>query len=99
MLTSLSSLVDNLSEKRHSDKRNDCKSELDHMSYEDNQLIFQCFEYKRNYMKDLNKELIKRFENTYEFCNENINRSILLLRKGVYSYKYMDSWERFNERS
>ena len=25
--------------------------------------------------------------------------SILLLRKGVYPYDYMDSWERFNETS
>ena len=23
----------------------------------------------------------------------------MLLRKGVYPYKYMDSWERFNETS
>ena len=47
MSTSLSSLVDNLSEKCHSDKCKDCKSELDCMSFEDNQLIFQCFECKR----------------------------------------------------
>ena len=40
MSTSLSSLVDNLSEKCHSDKCKDCKSELDCMSFEDNQLIF-----------------------------------------------------------
>ena len=24
---------------------------------------------------------------------------VLLLRKGVYPYEYMDSWERFNETS
>ena len=41
MSTSLSSLVDNLSEKLHSDKCKDCKSELDYMSVKDNQLIFQ----------------------------------------------------------
>ena len=69
MSTSLSSLVDNLFEKLHSDKCRDCKSELDYMSFEDNQLIFQCFECKRNYMKDFNKESIKRFVNTSEFCN------------------------------
>ena len=54
---------------------------------------------KKNYKKKINKELIKRFANTYEFCNENINKSILLLRKGVYLYEYMDSWERFDEAS
>ena len=99
MSTSLSSLVDNLSEKLHSGKCRDYKSELDYMLFEYNQLIFQCFDCKRNYMNDFNKELIKRFENTYEFCNGDINKFILLLGKGVYSYEYMDSWERFNETS
>ena len=62
-------------------------------------LIFTCFECKKNYEKDLNKELIKRFANIYEFCNGDINKFILLLRKGVYPYEYMDSWEGFDETS
>ena len=41
--------------------------------------------------------LIKKFPNTYKFCNNDINKFILLLRKGVYPYEYMDSWGRFNE--
>ena len=69
------------------------------MTTKDEQLIFRCFECKNNYKKDFNKELIKRFANIYEFCNGDINRFILLLRKGVYPYEYMDSWERFNETS
>ena len=35
----------------------------------------------------------------YEFCNKDINKFILLLRKGVHHYEYMDSWERFDETS
>ena len=31
--------------------------------------------------------------------NGNINKFILLLRKGVYPYEYRDSWEKFNETS
>ena len=29
--------------------------------------------------------------------NNDINKFILLLRKGVYPYEYMDDWEKFNE--
>ena len=96
---SLSNLVDNLSEGLHSDKCTDCKSCLDYMIIKDDQLIFRCFECKKNYKKDFNKELIKRFANIFEFCNEEVTKFILLLRKGVYPYEYMDSWERFDETS
>ena len=68
------------------------------MSIKKNKLIFQCLECKKNYKKDY-KELIKRFANTYEFCNGDTNNFILLLRKGVYRYEYMDNWKRFNETS
>ena len=35
----------------------------------------------------------------YEFWNEDINKFILLLRKDVCPYGYMDSWERSDETS
>ena len=35
----------------------------------------------------------------YSFCNNDLNKFILLLRKSVYAYEYMDNWERFNETS
>ena len=41
MPTSLSSLVDNLSNKLYSDKCKDCKSELDYMSFKDEKSSFQ----------------------------------------------------------
>ena len=86
MSTSLSGLVDNLSGKHHSDNCKDWKSEINYMSTKNNQLIFQCLECKRNYKKGY-KELIKRFANTYELCNGDINKFILLLRKGGYPYE------------
>ena len=54
---------------------------------------------KKNYRKEFNKELIERFASTYKFCNNDINKFIMLLRKGVYPYEYMDGWNRFNEKS
>ena len=99
MSSSLSSLVSNLSDGFQSDKCTDCESCLDYMTNKDDQLIFRYFESKKNQKKDFMKELIKRFANIYEFCNEDINKFILLLRKSVYPYEYIDSWERFDETS
>ena len=39
------------------------------------------------------------FSNTYNFCNGDINKFILLLRKGISPYEYMDSFETFFETS
>ena len=99
MSSSLSNLVDNLAEGLHSDKCTNCKSCLDYMTTKDEQLNFRCFRCKKNYEKGFNKELIQRFGNIYEFCNEDLNKFILLLKKDVYPYEYIDSWERFHEKS
>ena len=69
----------------------DCKSYLDYMAIKDDRLTFRCFACKKNYTKDFNKGLIKRFANIYEFCNGDINKFILLLTKGFYTYEFMDS--------
>ena len=41
--------------------------------------------------------LIEKFSNTYQLCNKDLNKFALLLRKGVYHYEYMHSWNQFNE--
>ena len=41
--------------------------------------------------------LIKTFPSIYQFCNADLNKFILLLRKSVYPYEYIDSWEKFDE--
>ena len=72
---------------------------LDYIKIKNEKLILECYNRKQRYRKKFNKELIKRFTSTYSFCNNHLNKFILLLRKGAYPYEYMDNWERFNETS
>ena len=99
MAVPLSNLIDNLPEGIHNNKCAHCKSCLDYIKTKNEKLILKCFNCEQYYKKKFNKELIKRFARTYEFCNKDLNKFILLLRKGVHHYEYMDNWERFNETS
>ena len=87
MSTSLSSLVDNLSDGLHSNKCTKCNSSLDLRLVKDNHLLCKCLNCNKDYNNDFNKELINRFSSTYKFCDGNINKFILLPRKGV-----MNTW-------
>ena len=75
------------------------KSCLDYIVIKDNHLTFKCLKCNKNHNKEFDKDLIKRFANIYEFCDNDINKFILLFRKGGYAYEYMDSWEKFDETS
>ena len=81
----------------------DCGSNLDYIKItaerKNEKLILECYNCKQRYKKKFNKELIKRFASTYSFCNNDLNKFILLLRKGIYPYEYINNWERFNETS
>ena len=99
---SLSSLTDNLSEINTKDckkcmERNKIKSACEYIDHKDNRLIYKCKKCNKS-CKSLDA-LKEKFSNTYKFCNDDLNKFILLLRTGVYPYEYMDSWERFNETS
>ena len=55
MATSLSKLVDNLTEDIHGDKCVDCKLDLSYMKVMDEALIFRCFNCKKSMKKKLTK--------------------------------------------
>ena len=42
-----------------------------------------------------NYQKIKK-KNKSKFSNHDINKFILLLREGIYLYRYTDDWEKFN---
>ena len=45
----------------------------------------------------LHEILKNRFKSTFKFSDKDTNKFIMLLRKVVYPYEYMDEWEKFNE--
>ena len=102
MPTSLSELVDNTSGifdsiecKSHIEKIK-INSECCFVGLKNNKLIYKCKEYKEEWKRPLNK-LTESFPSIYQFCNGNLNKFVMLLRKGIYPYEYMDRWEKFDE--
>ena len=65
----------------------------------DNLIKYNCPSCNKDYLNTIYKEPKKRFKNTFKFSNNDISNFILLVRKGVYCYDYMDEWEKFNETS
>ena len=61
MATSLSKLVDNLTDNIHNDKCVKCKSNLCFVNAMNETLIFECVDCKKEYKKDINNKLKERF--------------------------------------
>ena len=73
-------------------------SECCFVGLKNNRLIYKCRECRKERKKTIN-ELKEKFPGIYQFCNDDLNKFVLLLRKGVYPYEYMDSWEKFDENT
>ena len=69
-----------------------CDCFLEYKNFKDDLIQYNCL-----YCNKFPVKLKERFFNTCKFSNSDNNKFILLLRKGVYSYEYMDDWEKFNE--
>ena len=68
MSSSLSKLVDNLSQGIHNNKCVDCNFCLDYIKIKNKKLLLKCF--------NCNAYLIKKLKNTYSFCNNDINKFV-----------------------
>ena len=96
MSASLSSLIDDVLEINKKERTNEFIDSMRSMLVSLSSLIDE--------LSEINKKislaaLIEKFSNTYQLCNKDLDKSALVLRKGVYPYEYMDSWKRFNETS
>ena len=73
-----------------------CDCFLECINFKDVLIEYRCLCCNKSYQHKFDKKLKERFFNTYKFSNHD-NKFILLLRKGVYPYEYMDDWGKFNE--
>ena len=83
-------------------KCKDCKDEMELIEIDGDYVShFKCKHcYSSTKSKQLDRDVLKKsFANTYKYCGADDEHFRLLLRKGVYPYEYMDSFERFKEQA
>ena len=61
-------------------------SECYFVGLQSNRLICKCKESKEEWKRPVN-ELIKNFPSIYQFCNDDLNKFVFSLRKGIYPMK------------
>ena len=86
-----------LAEEIHKIKFKDCDCFIEYEGVKDNLIKYECLSCNKDYSNKLDGKFKKRFKNTFKFFNNDVNKFILLLRKGVFLYEYMDDWKKFNE--
>ena len=59
----------------------------------------KCLFCNKDYSSKFDEDLKKIFKNIFKFSNNDTNKFILLLGKGVYHYEYSNEWEKFSETS
>ena len=58
---------------------------------------YKCLCFHKDYSNKVDEKFRKWFKTTFQFSDNDINKFIFLLKKVVYSYQYMNEWEKFNE--
>ena len=92
LATSLSNVADNFARRIHKTNLKDYNCFFQYESVNENLVNYKFLSCNKNYSKKINENLKTFFKNTFKFLSD-ISRFILLLRKFVYPYEFMDNSE------
>ena len=90
MASPLSKHVDNFTEGIRKIKCKDCDRGLEYEGVKDNFIKCKCLFFNKDYSNELKEKIKSQFKDTFKFSNNDVNKPILLLKKGVYRYEYME---------
>ena len=96
MMRSLESHVDHLSDLHSCNCSNSSNQDIK-IEY-DKYYIYTTCRTCANSTKQKIKSLITKFPNTYQFCDNSVKKFILLLKKSVYRYEYINDWFKFDDK-
>ena len=115
MVSSLSNLVNELSEEihrinckyGHDDKKCEtcgtkfkyCECFLGYTNFKDDLIEHKCLLCNKNCQIKFDKKFKERFFYPCKYSNHDEYMFSLLLQRVAYPYEYMDDWEKFNETS
>ena len=84
MASLLSNLDNDLAEGIHEIKCKDCNCFFEYKSVNDNLIKYKSSSCNKTFSSKINEKLKRWFRKIYKFSNNDMNKFILLLRKGVY---------------
>ena len=80
-------------------KYNGCNCFLEYRNLKEDLIEYKYLCCNKNYQKKFDENLKTVFFNTYKLINHDINKSILLLQKCIYPYKYLEGWKKLSKIS
>ena len=92
-----SNFSDNPTEGTHKVKCKGCNCFLEYESLSDNLLKYRSVSLVIEIIQTRLMKNLKSDSGIHLISILDINKFILLLRKGVYPHEYLDEWEKFNE--
>ena len=86
----MASSLSNLAEGINKTKCKDCNCFLEYESVNDNLTKYKFLSFNKNQSNKIDEKLKKQFSNAFKFSNNDINKFILLLKKAIHRYEYMN---------